>query len=187
VTNPATDKANAQAPPQPVDPLAAALDPGAFTSGDDGAVLWLAPADVHGGCPSCASAPMLTWVYSSGVAAHVDPPGPVRLETYDPQAVPGTCNCNFIVPKLGVAWIDPNTAVAVYPNPANLKHATVSVVTKQPAGKTPYRLEPDIPVDLATERFVLRSSEGLAFLLIADGQGNGIQVFTFDPRCEAPH
>jgi hypothetical protein len=77
--------------------------------------------------------------------------------------------------------------VALHPTEGTRIHSTLLAVTRDPPSTPSFRVDPAVPVDLTTERFALRASAGLAFLLIADGQGNGIQLLTFDPRCEAPH
>lgn len=198
VTDPATDRATAQADTAIAPPFPGLVYP-RFSQGPDGAVIMSGPivADPPGDC-NCSSRQRAHWVLPNLNATTVDTSKFVDPEVYsNPIVDPLTSICHtctggyFAQPSL-TAWLDPRSALVAAPasDPAaNRVFTAVRLIERDPLAAPAKRRHvttaAEMPAGNSTvDRIALAGSGGFGFLVLADNEGNGARLSIYDPRCD---
>ena len=180
------------------------IGPARFTQGPDGVVLMSGPvvADPAPVPPAptdcnCNSHERLQWVFPNAVATTPDTSQLFDHAVYvNPQMPAGTCHqCPLEYVRLPAlaTWIDKRTvltaaAFGVLPEARTV--TDVRVLARDPfdgyAKRRAQTKATDTPSgSFATDRIALTSSNGIGYLVLADGPGDDVSLSIFDPRCEA--
>lgn len=181
------------------------IGPVRFAQGPDGVVAMSAPivADPAPPAPpalpdcNCQSHERLQWVLPNALATTTDVNQVLDHAVYvNPQTPAGACHActgDYVrLPSLAT-WIDRRTvltAAALGPATAMRTLTDVRLLGRDPfdgyAKRRAQTKATDSPSgNFATDRVALTSSNGIGYLILADGQGNGVSVSIFDPRCDA--
>ncbi|CAN5786028.1 hypothetical protein BH11MYX4_BH11MYX4_35970 [soil metagenome] len=181
------------------------IGPVRFAQGPDGVVVMNAPiaADPPAPAPpalpdcNCQSHERLQWVLPSAIATTTDVNQVLDHAVYvNPQAAGGACHVctgDYVrFPSLAT-WIDRRTvltAAAFGTTPAMRTVTDVRLLGRDPFDGYPKRRAQTKATDspsgnFVTDRVALTSSNGIGYLVLADGQGNDVSVSIFDPRCDA--
>lgn len=169
-----------------------------FAQGPDGVVVINAPvqADPPSDC-NCQSHERLQWVFPNAIASATDVNQLSDHATYvNPQVVGSACHVcagEYVRYPSLATWIDRRSILTVAAHGDTLATRTVAEVRlngRDPVELNPKRSAQTRPTDtpsgnFATDRFALTSSNGIGYLVLADGQGNGVSLTIFDPRCDA--
>jgi hypothetical protein len=175
-----------------------ALGPQSFTQGPDGAVVIAAPvaADPVGDC-NCQSHARLQFVFPNAVAMATDVNQILDPEVWvNPQVAFGACHqCTgtYEARQVLPTWIDRRTVLTAAPatGAAAMRNVTaLRALARDPLEANPKRRAQtkatDMPKgELGIDRIALTSSNGIGYLLLADGQGNNMTLSIVDPRCDA--
>lgn len=169
-----------------------------FAQGPDGVVLLTAPIIADPPLPdcNCTTHERLAWILPNAVANGVDAYQAIDGEGYtSPQLDGGTCHqCvpNYVTLPSLATWIDAKTVLLAAPasGPPPMQALTaVRVLSRDPlAANGRRRFVPaatETPSgNFAVDRIALASSNGLGYLLVADAQGDNVNLSIFDPRCD---
>jgi hypothetical protein len=180
-----------------LNPALVALGPQSFAHGPDGTVTMAAPivADPVGDC-NCQSHARLQFVFPSSVATTTDVNQLLDPEVWtNPQVPAGVCHqCTggYEARPVLPAWIDRRTALTAAPatGVATARNVTdVRALARDPLEGNPKRRfqtrATDTPKgEFGVDRIALTSSNGIGYLVIADGQGNDVTMSIVDPRCD---
>lgn len=171
-----------------------------FSQGPDGTVIIAGPvaADSPADC-NCASHARLQYVFPNAIATATDVnqildtegwvnPGPPPMSLTCRQ-----CAAGYEARKLLSTWLDRRTALTAAPVSAALgaRNLTdVRMVGRDPFeqnAKRHFTTKPtEVPKgELGVDRVALTSSNGIGYLVLADGQGNNVTLHVVDPACDA--
>lgn len=174
-----------------------ALGPQTFTQGPDGAVMMSAPvaADAIGDC-NCQSHARLQFVLPSAIATTTDSNQLLDPEVWVNPQIGGCHQCTGAYEARPVlpTWIDRRTVLTAAPatGTAAMRNVTaLRALARDPLEANPKRRAQTKATDtpkgeFGIDRIALTSSNGIGYLLLADGQGNGVTLSIVDPRCDAP-
>lgn len=187
----------ASAPDQPLAPPLVPIGAATFAQGPDGAVMMAAPvtADPPGDC-NCTTHARLQFVLPNAVATATDVNQLLDPESYTNPQVPGmachVCTPDYFRPRVLAAWLDRRSALTAAPfsgAPAERTLTDVRYLARAPLEANAKRRAQTKPTDtprgdFAVDRVALTSSNGIGYLILADGQGNDVSVSIYDPRCD---
>jgi hypothetical protein len=179
------------------------IGPHRFAQGPDGVVVMNAPiqADPAPQPPdppdcNCQSRERVQWVFPNAIATTPDTEQRADPATYVNVQVPGgqchQCTGEYVkLPSLAT-WIDRRTvmtATAFGTTPTTRTTTEIRLLGRDPLDGYPMRRvqtkTTDTPMgSFATDRIALTSSNGIGYLILADGQGNDVSLSIFDPRCD---
>ena len=176
----------------------AAIGAQTFAQGPDGAVMMAVPValDPIGDC-NCTSRARLQWVFPNAIATATDANQILDPETYtNPQtlgALCNTCALGYFAPRVLATWLDRRSALTAAPGgsgPAPRMLTDVRFLGRDPFDGNPKRRArtkvTETPKgDVTIDRIALTSTNGIGYLVLADGQGNDVSLSIFDPRCDA--
>jgi hypothetical protein len=182
-----------------INPALPALAPPLFFQGADGTVV--ATASIVADPPppdcDCTSHARLQWIFPNGFSPTADIGQIVDAEIHEnPNAPAPNVTCHacalsyFSAPSLA-AWIDPHTALvaAAATDPQRALTAVRSITRDPiaaPVSRRAVTAANETPKgNFATDRIALASAHGLGYLVVADGEGNGVTLSIFDPACDA--
>ena len=175
-----------------------------FAQGPDGVVVMNAPiqadpATVPPALPdcNCQTHARLQWVFPNAIATATDINQILDHEVYVNPQVPAAachvCTGDYVrFPSLAT-WIDRRTVLtagAYGATPTTRTVTEVRLLGREPFEGNPLRLAQTKPTEtpsgnFAIDRIALTSSNGIGYLVLADGQGNDVSLSIFDPRCDA--
>jgi hypothetical protein len=181
-------------------PLGSAFGPSttSFAQGPDGTVLMAGPVPVDSAADcNCTTHARLQYVFPNAIATATD-----VAQSLDPEVWvnPGppfpcaarTCAASYEGRKFLATWLDHRTALTAAPasNPLGARNVTdVRVLGRDPIEANPKRRfttkDTDMPRgELGVDRIALTASNGIGYLVIADGQGNNVSLAIVDPACD---
>jgi hypothetical protein len=181
-------------------PLASLYGPSttSFAQGPDGTVMMAGPvsADPAGDC-NCTTHARLQYVFPNAIATTSDVNQILDPESWtNPQVGGGQCHqCspNYEGRRFFATWLDRRTALTAAPPSAPLGARNVTDVRL--LGRDPFEANPmrrftrkptDMPKgEFGVDRIALTSSNGIGYLVLADGQGNNVSLSIVDPACDA--
>jgi hypothetical protein len=169
-----------------------------FAQGPDGTVIMTAPITADGPPPdcNCSSHARVQYVFPNAVATASDVNQVLDPEAFSNPQVGGApcraCAGDYVRPVTLAAWLDRRSVLTAAPfsgAPANRVLTDVRLLARDPLeanAKRRFQTKPtDTPKgDFAVDRIALAASAGLGYLVIADGQGNDVNVSIVDPRCD---
>jgi hypothetical protein len=183
-------------------PLASLYGPSTstFTQGPDGTVIMAAPVAVDNPADcNCTTHARLEYVFPNAIAPTTDTgvfldyeawvnPGPPFMSVMCRTA----CMPNYEARRYLTAWVDHRTALTASP-PSNALGAR-NVTEVRLLGRDPFEGNPkrrfttnvtDTPKgEFGVDRIALTSSNGIGYLVLADGQGNNVTLSIVDPACD---
>jgi hypothetical protein len=173
------------------------IGPQTFAQGPDGVVMMSAPiaADPANDC-NCTTHERLQWVLPNAIATTTDVNQILDPEVYTNAQVAGglchQCALDYVRSPMLATWLDRRSALTAAPftgGPAARMLTDVRFLGRDPFdGNVKRRAQTkatDMPKgDFALDRIALTSSNGIGYLVLADGQGNDLSMSTFDPRCD---
>ena len=179
------------------------IGPARFGQGPDGVVLMSGPvvADPPQVPPApldcnCNSHERLQWVFPNAIATTPDVSQlldhAIYVNPQTPAAACHACALDYVRLPALATWIDKRTvltAAAFGVLPAARNVTDVRVLARDPFdGYTKRRVQTkatDVPSgNFATDRVALTSSNGIGYLVLADGPGDKLSLSIFDPRCD---
>ena len=187
-------------PDQPIAPAPPNIVPPRFAQGPDGVLVFTATAnaDAPTDC-NCTSVSRLQWLFPNAIAPAAESGQLAQYEGYgnaaNPASNPPCPNpraCSYFTQPSLVTWIDARSVLAAAPgtgpagDPAR-ERVAVRLVTRDPITAPITKRVLSRVADkgnFATDRIALTSANGFGYLVLADGQGNGLTVSLFDPRCD---
>jgi hypothetical protein len=170
-----------------------------FAQGPDGTVVMTGPvpADSPSDC-DCASHARLQYVFPNAIATTTD-----VNQILDPEAWvnPGPpfmsptcrqCAAGYEAPRSLATWLDRRTVLTAAPasKPLGARNVTdVRLLGRDPFETNAKRRFTTKPTDMpkgefGVDRIALTSSNGIGYLLLADGQGNNLSLSIVDPACD---
>ena len=169
-----------------------------FAQGPDGTVMMTAPIVADGPFPdcNCSSHARLQYVFPNAVATATDVNQVLDPEAFtNPQAPGGLCHqCvgDYVRPVTLATWLDRRTVLTAAPfsgAPATRVLTDVRLLGRDPLEGNPKRRFQTKPTDtpkgdFGVDRIALTSSNGVGYLVLADGQGNDVSLSIVDPRCD---
>jgi len=171
-----------------------------FTQGPDGTVIIAGPvaADSPADC-NCTTHARLQYVFPNAIATATDVNQIFDTESWvnpGPPPMSPTCRqcaAGYEARRYLVSWLDRRTALMAAPvsAAAGARNVTdVRMVGRDPSESNPKRHYTTKPTDmpkgeLGVDRIALTSSNGIGYLVLADGQGNNITLSIMDPACDA--
>jgi hypothetical protein len=173
------------------------VGPQGFEQGPDGTVMTVAPiqADNPADC-NCTTHARLQYVFPNAVATATDVNQLLDPEVYvTPQLAGGVCRqciADYYRPSILATWLDRRTALTAAPasgGPAARTVTDVRMLGRDPLeGNAKRRFQTkatDTPKgEPSVDRIALTSSNGIGYLILADGQGNDVSMSIVDPRCD---
>jgi hypothetical protein len=172
-----------------------------FAEGPDGTVIVAGPvaADSPADC-NCTTHARLQYVFPNAIATTTDVNQSLDTEAWiNPGPPPMTptcralCNPNYEARRYLASWLDRRTALLAAPVSAGVGARNLTDVRM--VGRDPFEANPkrhyttkptDVPKgEFGVDRIALTSSNGLGYLVLADGQGNNITMSIMDPACDA--
>ena len=199
-----TATAAMQADVQLTPPLVAVGAP-RFAQSPDGVVAINAPVNVDPAVPplpaqpdcNCYTNERLEWVFPSAAATTTDVGQFLDHEGYVNPQVPlaacHVCQGEYVrLPSLAT-WIDRRsmlTVAAFGPTSMTRTAADVRLIGREPGEANPKRrfqtkITDSPSGNFGVDRIALTSSNGIGYLVLADGQGNEFSLSIIDPRCDA--
>jgi hypothetical protein len=176
-----------------------AIGPARFAQGPDGVVAIGAPIAADTDC-NCTTHERLQYVFPNAIATATDVNQILDPESYtNPATTPDAgagchqCTGDYMRLPMLAAWVDKRsmlTAAAMSGAAAARAVTDVRLLARDPLdgyAKRRFALPAtDLPSgQFGVDRIGLTSSNGLGYLLVADGQGNDVTMSIFDPRCDA--
>jgi hypothetical protein len=169
-----------------------------FEQGPDGTVMLTAPvvADPALDC-NCTSHARLQWVLPNAIATaldanlFLDPAGWVNPNAPPPNAVCHLCPASYFIAPVLATWMDAHTVLtASVANDPDRTLTWVRLLARDPLTGDPKRIQKTLATDVppgnfASDRVAITSSSGLAYLVLANTEGNMVSVTIFDPTCDA--
>jgi hypothetical protein len=173
------------------------IGPPTFAQGPNGAVMMAASvaADPPGDC-NCTTHARLQYVFPNGDATTTDVNQLLDPETYTNPQIAGmachACAPDYYRPRVLATWLGPRGALSASPfgGPAASRALTeVRYLRRDPldidAKRRAQTKATETPKgDFATDRVALTSSNGIGYLILADGQGNDVSLSIYDARCD---
>jgi hypothetical protein len=181
-----------------MNPALYAIGAQTFEQGPDGTVMMMAPVSADAPLPdcNCASHARFQYVFPNAVATTTDVSQQLDPEAYvNPQVPAGACRqCagDYYRPAILATWLDRRTALTAAPfsGGPNARMVTdVRLLGRDPLEANAKRRVQTKPTDtpkgeLGVDRIALTSSNGIGYLILADGQGNDVSLSIVDPRCD---
>lgn len=170
-----------------------------FAQGPDGTVMMTAPISADAPPPdcNCSSHARLQYVFPNAVATTTDVNQILDPEVFtNPQVAGGLCRqCtgDYVRPVTLAAWLDRRSVLSASPfggAPIASRATTdVRLMGRDPLEANPKRRFQTKPTDtpkgdFALDRIGLAASNGIGYLVLADGQGNDVSLSIVDPRCD---
>jgi hypothetical protein len=183
-------------------PLASLYGPSTtgFAQGPDGTVVMTGPvsADSPADC-NCTTHARLQYVFPNAIATTtdvneiLDPESWVNPGPPAPSPTCRQCASGYEGRRFFATWLDHRTVLTAAPASAPLGARNVTAVRL--LGRDPFEANPkrrfttkptDTPKgEFGVDRVALTSSNGIGYLLLADGQGNNLSLSIVDPACDA--
>ncbi len=170
-----------------------------FAEGPDGTVMMAGPvnADPVGDC-NCNSHARLEWVFPNAIAAttdvneFLDPEVWVNPVSGPMPAMCHICAAGYEARRPLATWLDHRSALTAAPasKPLGARNVTeVRFLGRDPFdGNAKRRFTTkvmDTPKgEIGVDRLALTSSNGIGYLVRADGQGNDVTLSIIDPACD---
>jgi len=182
-------------------PLASLYGPSttSFAQGPDGTVMMAGPvaADSPADC-NCTTHARLQYVFPNAIATSTDVNQILDSEVWvNPGPPPGSPTCRQCTPsyegrRFLATWLDHRTALTAAPpsNPLGARNVTdVRLLGRDPFEGNAKRRFTTKPTDMpkgefGVDRIALTSSNGIGYLVLADGQGNNVSLSIVDPACD---
>jgi hypothetical protein len=166
--------------------------------GPDGTVMMTgtvavdSPADCN-----CTSHARLQWVFPNSIATATDVGQLLDPESWvnpgPPIPMCRVCPASYEGRRFLATWLDHRTALTAAPpsNPLGARNVTnVRLLGRDPSEANTKRQfttkATDMPKgEFGVDRIALTSSNGIGYLIVADGQGNNVTMSIVDPACDA--
>ena len=169
-----------------------------FAQGPDGTVMIAGPvaADNPADC-NCTTHARLQYVFPNAIATATDVNQIVDPEVWvnagPPVPMCRVCPASYEGRRFLATWLDHRTALTAAPasNPLGMRNVTdVRLLGRDPLEGNPKRRFTTKPTDMpkgefGVDRIALTSSNGIGYLVLADGQGNDVSLSIVDPACDA--
>ncbi len=168
-----------------------------FAQGPDGTVMMtgIVAVDPPADC-NCRSDARLEYVLPNAIATTtdvgelIDPEGWMNPQI--PLAMCHQCSPNYEGRRFFATWLDHRTALTAAPASAALGARNVTDVRllgRDPFDANPKRSFTTKPTDMpkgefGVDRIALTSSNGIGYVVFADGQGNNLRLSIVDPACD---
>jgi hypothetical protein len=170
-----------------------------FAQGPDGTVLMAGPVPVDSAADcNCTTHARLQYVFPNAIATATDVGQSLDPEVWVNAGPPfpcaaRTCAASYEGRKFLATWLDHRTALTAAPasNPLGARNVTdVRLLGRDPIEASPKRRfttkATDMPRgEFGVDRIALTASNGIGYLVIADGQGNNVSLAVVDPACDA--